>query len=169
MIAPALKGTTSLLNSVLTHGSSVKRIVYTSTVGAIVTFFSDPKVYDETCWNDTAVRECKEKGRDTIGLYKYCTSKVLAERAAWDIFEKHKASGSWDLVVINPSYVFGPILQSVSGPESLNDSMQDWYEHVFATPTLPTLERYVLIQYFQGMSITHIMSVTASLGSTSAI
>lgn len=130
IIRPAVKGTTSLLNSVVAHGSSVRRIVYTSAVAAVFSL-SNPKVWDEADWNDDAVRVCEEQGRNAFPMLKYCASKVLSERAAWDIFEKHKASSSWDLVTIIPPYVFGPILHAASGLDALNGSMQEWYDLVF--------------------------------------
>lgn len=131
MIRPALKGTTTLLNGVLAHGSSVKRIIITGTVGTMMTLSETPAVYDETDWNEDAVRECIEQGREASAGAKYCAGKVLAEKAAWEVYEKHKTLGTWDLVVLAPPYVFGPVLHEVSTPETLNESMKDWYEAVF--------------------------------------
>ena len=45
----------------------------------------------------------------------YSYSKTLAEKEAWRIC---KAQNRWDLVVINPSFVFGPGLHSNSTSES---------------------------------------------------
>lgn len=132
MIGPAVKGVTVLVNSVLAHGPSVKRIVLTSSCGAVAPVTSTPGVYDEHDWNDAAVKECEEKGKDSPWVFMYCASKVLAERAAWDLYEKHgKASGSWDLVSIMPPYILGPPLNAVPNREALGASMQQWYGKVF--------------------------------------
>ncbi|KAK7687132.1 hypothetical protein QCA50_009635 [Cerrena zonata] len=57
-------------------------------------------------------------------------SKTLAERAAWTWYEKNKSSISWDLVTLNPPYVFGPIIHECKGVESLNTSAGLWYAMV---------------------------------------
>lgn len=51
--------------------------------------------------------------------------------AAWDFVEKHNPSLPWDLVVLCPSYVYGPILHELSSPEKLNETMHDFAEVVF--------------------------------------
>jgi len=48
--------------------------------------------------------------------------------------EKNKGKLTWDLVVLNPPYVFGPAIQEVSSPEALNESMHSWFHNVFKTP-----------------------------------
>ena len=62
----------------------------------------------------------------------YRASKTLAERAAWDWYEEKRAAGAlgWDLVVLNPPWVFGPLLHEVDVPENLNTSMRDWFLNV---------------------------------------
>ena len=61
-------------------------------------------------------------------MAKYRASKTLAEKAAWEWYEGHR--GNWDLVTLNPSFVFGPVLHEVDKPEHLNESMRDWYGKV---------------------------------------
>ncbi|KAF7376961.1 Ketoreductase azaE [Mycena sanguinolenta] len=46
-------------------------------------------------------------GRSALAMTKYRASKTLAERAAWDFVAKHKTEIGWDLVAINPPFVFG--------------------------------------------------------------
>ena len=131
IIVPAVKGTTNLLKSVSTHGSSVKRVVITSALGAVTTFLVE-KCYDETDWNDGAVKECEEKGAETLPMLKYCASKVLAERAAWEYYEKQKAAGcSWDLTVIVPPWVLGPLLLPHISLENFGGSMRPWFDVLF--------------------------------------
>ena len=64
-------------------------------------------------------------------MHKYWASKTLAERAAWEFYEKNKANISWDLVVLNPAFVYGPIIHAVSSPASLGQSMHQWFDTVF--------------------------------------
>jgi dihydroflavonol-4-reductase len=44
---------------------------------------------------------------DTPGLAPYPRSKVIAERAAWDLMEP---GGDTELVVVNPTFILGPTL-----------------------------------------------------------
>ncbi|KAF8270660.1 hypothetical protein EI94DRAFT_1698641 [Lactarius quietus] len=100
LIVPAVRGTTAILNSALKHGTGVKRMS------------SPPRreryaSYDETDWNDAAVAEVETKGSAAGPIMIYLASKTLAERAAWEFVEKHKAELAWDLVVLNPPWIFG--------------------------------------------------------------
>ena len=130
LIIPAVNGTLNVLKSALTHGSLVRRIVITSSVAAIMTQTTESRVYTESDWNDAAVKEVEEKGRNAFPPSKYRASKTLAERAAWDFYEKNKNVIPWDLVVLNPPYIFGPILHEVSSPKALNESTRFWWDNV---------------------------------------
>lgn len=131
LIIPAVHGTTRVLESALAYGSSVKRIVITSSVAAVLETLPEPKVFTEADWNDGSVVEVKEKGRAASQPGKYRASKTLAERAAWEFVEKNKDKIGWDLVVLNPPLVFGPVLHEVESTDVLNESMHTWYHSVF--------------------------------------
>ena len=90
------------------------------------------RVFSEADWNTASVEAVSAKGRDAEVADKYCASKTLAERAAWDFVREHRAAGEigWDLVTLIPPYVLGPSLNEVGGPEGLNGSMGQWYETV---------------------------------------
>lgn len=100
-IKPALEGTRNVLNSV-NKTDSVKRVVLTSSAAAI---FGDNKdiqeypggVATEEIWNTTSSPK----------HLPYSYSKTVAERLAWEI---QKEQNRWDLVTINPTWVFGPSL-----------------------------------------------------------
>ncbi|KAI9058011.1 NAD(P)-binding protein [Trametes sanguinea] len=130
LIVPAVQGTTSVLKSAQKYGTSVKRVVITSSTAAILVPPTEPRVFSEVDWNEESIQEVKEKGRDASGPVKYRASKTLAERAAWEFYEKNKATLSWDLVVLNPPFVFGPAIHDVDVPENLNESARDWYFNV---------------------------------------
>ncbi|KAK2993820.1 hypothetical protein RJ640_027698 [Escallonia rubra] len=101
LIDPALKGTLNVLGA-CAKASSVKRVVLTSSVAAVI-ISRRPKtpdvVVDETWFSDP------ELARD-MKLW-YVLSKTLAEGAAWK-FAREKGI---DLVTINPALVVGPLLQ----------------------------------------------------------
>ena len=131
LIIPALHGTTRVLESVLAYGTNVKRVVITSSVAAVLETQGTPRVFTEADWNEGSVVEVREKGVHASQAGKYRASKTLAEKAAWDFVEKNKGSIAWDLVVLNPPYVFGPAIHEVSSPEALNTSLWDWFHTVF--------------------------------------
>ena len=131
LIVPALHGTTRVLESVLAHGTNVKRVVITSSVAAVLETQGTPRVFTEADWNEGSVVEVREKGVHASQAGKYRASKTLAEKAAWDFVEKNKGSIAWDLVVLNPPMVFGPAIHEVGAPEALNESMHNWFHSVF--------------------------------------
>lgn len=103
VIRPAVDGVLRVLRAA--RDAKVKRVVFTSTCGAI--YYGHPmrkEPYDETSWTDI----------DGGDMSAYVKSKALAERAAWDFMEKE--GGALELSVINPSGIFGPAL----GPDYSN-------------------------------------------------
>ncbi|KAG9048778.1 methylglyoxal reductase (NADPH-dependent) gre2 [Tulasnella sp. UAMH 9824] len=131
LIGPAVSGTLSTLESVKAHGTSVRRVVITSSKASIVN--DKPQAgwptFDETDWNDVSPREIELRGKDAEPIHKYRASKVLAERAAWDFVENNKDSISFDLVTVLPSFVFGPIIHEVTSLASLNLSIQQFHDY----------------------------------------
>ena len=110
LIDPAYKGTINVLNSV-NKTQSVKRVVLTSSAGAIYGNAKDSKniphgVFNESIWNTTS--------NYTNKPYSY--AKVLAEKKAWEI---HDNQQRWDMVVINPGFVMGPPLSANSNSASM--------------------------------------------------
>ncbi|XP_058747568.1 phenylacetaldehyde reductase-like isoform X4 [Vicia villosa] len=109
LIDPAVKGTLNVLKS-CAKSPSVKRVVYTSSVAAVL-FNTRPKnpevIVDETWFSDPEL--CRES------QLWYMLAKTLAEAAGWEFVNKNKI----DMVVINPTMVAGPLLQ----PE-VNESVQ---------------------------------------------
>ncbi|KAF7970721.1 hypothetical protein HWV62_23212 [Athelia sp. TMB] len=136
LIEPAVKGTVGILQSAFKYGSSVKRIVVTSSSAAIMQESPDPQVYSEVSWNEQFIEVVKKEGRAAQAWMKYRASKTLAEKAAWDFVRQNKDQLQWDLVVVNPPMVFGPPIHELSSPESLNTSLADWYETVIAPAAL---------------------------------
>ena len=44
----------------------------------------------------------------------YLASKTLTEKAAWKFVNTHRSEISWDLIVINPPWIFGARLRCSS-------------------------------------------------------
>ncbi|XP_028096245.1 cinnamoyl-CoA reductase 1-like [Camellia sinensis] len=101
LIDPALKGTVNVLRS-CAKVPSIKRVVLTSSTAAVICnrkMLTPGLHVDETWFSDPLF--CKES------KLWYQLSKTLAEEAAW----KFAKENGIDLTVINPGWVFGPLLQ----------------------------------------------------------
>lgn len=107
VINPAVKGTLNVLKACSV--SKVKRVIMTSSVGAVLMDPKRPrdKFVDESCWSDP------EYCRETQNWY--FMAKTVSEQGAWHYSEEH----GLDLISICPSLVLGPILQPKLNASSL--------------------------------------------------
>jgi nucleoside-diphosphate-sugar epimerase len=107
---PSLNGTINVLEAANRSGS-VKKVVLTSSVAAVYGDNIDMKEQ-----NISAFTEEHFNTTSTLDHQAYSFSKVEAEKKAW---EMAKEQSSWELVVINPSFVMGPPLSKNTGSYSL--------------------------------------------------
>ncbi|TCD70290.1 methylglyoxal reductase (NADPH-dependent) gre2 [Steccherinum ochraceum] len=114
----AIQGNLGILNSAQKYGTSLKRVVLTSSTGARTGFASAPKLVTGNDWNEDAVQACEKSGKATLGMLKYTASKTLAEKAAWEWYEKNKSSLNWELTAFSPPYIFGPVLHDIGAADS---------------------------------------------------
>ena len=107
LIRPAVEGTTRALEAAF--AAEVERIVLTSSMAAVM--YGHPKSrtqpFTGADWTDL-------EGRDSNA---YIESKTRAERAAWQIAERHGRPA--DLAVINPGAIFGPLLDEDPGTSAV--------------------------------------------------
>ncbi|KAF8873077.1 D-lactaldehyde dehydrogenase [Infundibulicybe gibba] len=127
ILQPAIRGTVGILESALKFGPSVKRVILTSSVAAISQLSRGPATYSEKDWNDESEAEVERLGDKISTNSAYRASKTLAEKAAWKFCEDHKHEIGWDLVSINPPFLYGPGIHDVSTPDSLNSTANEWY------------------------------------------
>ncbi|KAJ6581816.1 D-lactaldehyde dehydrogenase [Mycena capillaripes] len=134
MIEPAIKGQLGMLTSAMKYGSSVQRIIITSSCAAILDTVADPTkdtaTVSEHDWNMRPVEQCEKLGADATGLDMYSASKTLAEKAAWAFMDENKAEIPWDLTMINPPWIFGPPKHEVASLAALNSSCKMWADAV---------------------------------------
>ncbi|SDP41783.1 SDR family oxidoreductase [Actinacidiphila guanduensis] len=103
VIRPAVDGTLRVLRAAADSGT-VRRVVLTSSVAAIASGHPDDhKVFTEADWSVV----------DAIPAYE--KSKTLAERAAWDFAATLPDGGGFELVVVNPGFVLGPVRHAPVG------------------------------------------------------
>jgi nucleoside-diphosphate-sugar epimerase len=95
VIVPARTGTLRVLRHARDAG--VPHVVMTSSFAAVGYSPKAGRRYDETDWTDPDQRNDP-----------YIRSKALAERAAWDFVADQ--GGQLGLTVINPTGIFGPVL-----------------------------------------------------------
>ena len=106
-IKPAVEGTLRVLKACA--DADVKKVVLTSSFAAVG--YGHPKekeVYTEEDWSSVDGE-----------ISPYAKSKTLAEKAAWEFVENLEESKKFELTVINPVAVTGPMLTSDIG--SSND------------------------------------------------
>ena len=102
LIIPARDGTLRVLAAA--QKADVKRVVMLSTIGAIFDGHEgENRIFDETVWSDLT----------KIHL-TYHKSKTIAELAAWDFINSAENESNMQMVAINPSNVFGPVLDDHS-------------------------------------------------------
>lgn len=102
VIKPAVEGTKSILEACANAGC-VKRVVVTSSCVAIyVGNQDDGRMLMEKDW--AVIEKCAA----------YEKSKVLAEQAAWEFVNNLPAEKKFELVVINPGFMLGPVLHGSS-------------------------------------------------------
>ncbi|CAE6435073.1 unnamed protein product [Rhizoctonia solani] len=120
-VKPAIDGTVGILDSIKAHGQTVKRVIITSSIVAVYTFQKGIK-HNETHWNDYIVKLVEEKGDKLPGLYLYVYSKTLAEKAVWKWWSENEKSVEWDLATINPSFMVGAPIHSVTSRDQLSST-----------------------------------------------
>ena len=119
----------SVLRSASVPGSSVKRVVYVSSLAAVVNSRPEkPIVHTEADWNELDPAEVQAKGEAASPISMYRTSKLLAEKAAWKLYREGREKGTigWDLVTLCPPWTFGPAL-SATTPADLTASVGTWF------------------------------------------
>ncbi len=108
IIKPAVDGTRNVLQAVAEVGG-VKRVVVTSSMAAIscgLLGHPDKPIdykYSEKDWSVET------------SLSPYELSKKKAEEVAWEFVEKLEEDKKFELAVVNPGYVQGPLLSASSG------------------------------------------------------
>jgi len=98
LIAPAREGTQRVVRAAVRAG--VKRIVMTSAAAAARPPLDSGRVSDESVWADPTDPQ----------FDGYRVSKILAERAAWDLVSALGAANR--LTTVLPGAVFGPVLSN---------------------------------------------------------
>jgi len=111
LVVPAREGTLRVLRAARAAGA--RRVVLTSSFTAVGYTPKPGAEFTEDDWTDP----------ETPGLPPYPLSKVIAERAAWDLMERE--GGGTELVVVNPTFILGPTLTTKLSSLQLVKAMLD--------------------------------------------
>ena len=98
IIKPAVNGTLNVFKAIVAAGG-VRRVVLTSSIAAI-TGVGDAS-YTEKDWAPV---------EEQLGAYQ--KSKALAEKAAWNFLTELEEDKKFELAVVNPGIVIGPLLSA---------------------------------------------------------
>ncbi|KAH6957899.1 dihydroflavonol-4-reductase [Ilyonectria sp. MPI-CAGE-AT-0026] len=134
LIVPAIKGVRSILEA--SKGSEVKRIVMTSSFGAVLDMGreeSNPYTYSSSDWNPITYSEAADPAATPQDAYR--GSKVFAEQEAWNFVKTEKPQ--FDLVTLCPSMIFGPISGTLNSPKDLNESNNMLWKVAMGGPSTP--------------------------------
>ncbi|KAI1399030.1 dihydroflavonol-4-reductase [Hypoxylon fuscum] len=134
LILPAIQGVRSVLDAALQSG--VKRVVLTSSFGAVLDMArpeSLPWVYSSKDWNPITFKEATAPTATPQDAYR--ASKTIAEQEAWKFVEEKKPQ--FDLVTLCPSMVFGPLANSPSSIQDLNESNRQLWKVASSGPNAP--------------------------------
>ncbi|KAF8601895.1 NAD-P-binding protein [Ceratobasidium sp. AG-I] len=118
---PAIKGTTGILESIKSHGATVKRVVLTSS-GVTLFQYQKGLQHTEAHWNETILNVVKEKGDKATPTELYTASKTLAEKAAWKFVDDNRDEINFDLVAMLPSYILGAPIKVVDSRDELTST-----------------------------------------------
>ncbi|AEO67600.1 bda63eea-8b5b-4905-a7ea-84f304687337 [Thermothielavioides terrestris] len=121
LLDPAIGGARGILEATARYGRDVRRVVLTSSFAANIDLSKGARAgytYTEADWNPVTYEQAAAPGVD--GATAYCASKALAEKAMWDWAAEHKPP--FDLVSINPPWIFGPHVGGLRDLARLNES-----------------------------------------------
>lgn len=159
ILKPALQGTTNILKAVKAHGPAVEHVVITSSFAAILDpnlkggVVGNPKLtYTEETWSPVTY----DQAAQNLDL-TYVGSKTVAEQAFWKFIKEEgvKFSGT----TINPSYVFGPILQEVKNADALNTSNAVLYKLLKSTPSDRIDNLIALAVDVRDVALAHVLAI----------
>jgi nucleoside-diphosphate-sugar epimerase len=118
LIKPAVEGTLNVLNAALQN--NVKRVVITSSLAALL-YGNEGKTVKPQDWSNEA--SCSA----------YSKSKLRAEKAAWDFYEKNKEK--IEIATVNPGFILGPVFTASTG--SSEQLVKDFISGAF--PVVPKI------------------------------
>jgi nucleoside-diphosphate-sugar epimerase len=121
LLDPAIIGTTGLLSSIARLAPSVKRVVFVSSIAALIDASKGDwpeHTYTALDWNPITLEEALDNSSWVPG---YRGSKTFAERAAWTFMDRERPD--FTLTTLTPPGIFGPMVKYPGYPlDTINAS-----------------------------------------------
>ncbi|GAA6033148.1 hypothetical protein JCM8097_002968 [Rhodosporidiobolus ruineniae] len=167
ILKPAIKGTTSILESAKKAGS-VKSVVITSSIAAYLSVegfktADSNVVLNEKSWNSLTYEEAAKMGQEKAPEV-YSASKALAEKAAWEFVKQPDVH--FALPTMAPAFVTGhnpaptiKTLADVRGHSSYGIAL----DHLWDKKELPSLDEVFEPRLFLSINDTAHAHVAAAL------
>jgi nucleoside-diphosphate-sugar epimerase len=136
LLDPAIIGTTGLLSSIARLATSVKRVVYVSSMAALI---DDSKgdwpehTYTASDWNPITLEEALDNSSWIPG---YRGSKTFAERAAWAFMDREKPN--FTLTTLTPPGIFGPMVRYPGYPQDTPNASNRIFGSLLEGKIFPT-------------------------------
>merc|ERR1712127_80981 len=145
VIKPAVNGTLNVLKACL--DTNVKRVVLTSSGYAVFDDEPAAKLYSEKDW-----------ARPEKHYTAYGRSKLLAETCAWELLEERKKNNQscFELAVVNPTFVMGPLLSKVYGASGTMFQMS----FMSGVPPMPIMNMYMPCCDVRDVALAHLRAAT---------
>lgn len=148
LIKPAVEGTKRVLTACaqeVLRNRKLKRVVLTSSIAAVHgETTEDQELYTEKDWSDV----------DSKRMDAYPRSKTLAEKAAWQLVKNLPENQRFELAVVNPGFVFGPVLSAEAA------SSVDIISRMMSKYTMPLIPKINLcICDVRDVAIAHIKAM----------
>eukprot|EP00026_Physarum_polycephalum_P013876 Phypoly_transcript_14329.p1 GENE.Phypoly_transcript_14329~~Phypoly_transcript_14329.p1 ORF type:complete len:233 (+),score=45.49 Phypoly_transcript_14329:244-942(+) len=128
---PAIEGNLGLLRAAA-KVSSIKRVVITSSIAALVELTSSDTshIFTDKDWNSWTYETAKALEGPHADIMAYAASKKLAEKAAFDFVANEKPA--FDVVTILPSFMFGPAERVAEVMRDVSSLQYVQNPHIFA-------------------------------------
>ncbi|RUS69631.1 hypothetical protein EGW08_022605, partial [Elysia chlorotica] len=106
LVQAAVDGTVNVLGAIAENNPGIIRVVLTSSLSAVASHGGNSQPYSEFDWPHF----------DDPAVLPQTKAKVAAERAAWDFVKKLPHGKKFDLAVVNPAEMMGPVQHHHHGP-----------------------------------------------------
>lgn len=136
LLDPSIIGTTGILSSIAQLAPSVKRVVYVSSIAALIDASKGnwpEHTYTASDWNPITLEEALDNSSWIPG---YRGSKTFAERAAWEFMEREKPG--FTLTTLTPPGIFGPMVKYPGYPMEAPNASNGVFGGLIEGKALPT-------------------------------
>ncbi|CCE65691.1 hypothetical protein TPHA_0M01160 [Tetrapisispora phaffii CBS 4417] len=155
-LLPAVNGTKSILSAIKKFAPrSVKHVVMTSSIAAIINVNDFSVVTTEKDWNPITWEQAK-----TSSFMCYLGSKTYSEKAAWDFLKENKDEVDFKFTAVNPAMVFGRQMFDEDVKDTLNVSCEFVNKILCLPPTEKLSQDYAMSYvHVDDVALAHVKAI----------